>query len=78
MVVIRGFDFVPKQLTVRAGDTVVWRNQDIVPHTTTAKGGFDSKEIQPKNSWSYRATRKWRFPYICIYHPTMKGELTVD
>lgn len=77
-VAIRGFEFVPKQLKVRPGDTVVWTNEDIVPHTATAKGGFDSKEIASKKSWSYKATRKGKFPYICSYHPTMKGELTVE
>jgi len=77
-VTIRGFEFVPKQLKVRAGDTVVWTNEDIVPHTATAKGGFDSKEIASKKSWTYKATRKGEFPYICTYHPTMMGELTVE
>jgi plastocyanin len=77
-VAIRGFEFVPKQLTVRPGDTVVWTNEDIVPHTATAKGGFDSKEVASKKSWTYKATRKGKFPYICTYHPTMKGELIVQ
>lgn len=77
-VAIRGFEFVPKQLKVRVGDTVVWTNEDIVPHTATAKGGFDSKEIASKKSWGFKTARKGKFPYICTYHPTMKGELTVE
>ena len=76
-VLIKGFTFVPQQLEVRAGDRVIWKNDDIVPHTATAKNSFDSKELGPQQSWSYVANRKGTYPFMCIYHPTMKGELTV-
>ena len=58
-------------------DTVVWKNEDIVPHTATGKGVFDSQEIGSMKSWTYKTTRKGKFPYICTYHPTMSAELTV-
>ena len=32
---IRGFAFEPATLVVVQGDTVVWSNHDIVPHTAT-------------------------------------------
>ena len=44
-VLIKGFKFVPEQLEVEAGDTVIWKNEDIVPHTATAKKIFDSKKM---------------------------------
>ena len=75
---IKGFEFAPKQLKVRTGDTVIWTNEDIVPHTATAKNGFDSKEIASKKSWTYKVTRKGKFLYTCTYHPTMRGELIVE
>jgi plastocyanin len=77
-VTIRGFEFVPKELTVHLGDTIVWTNEDIVPHTATSKGAFDSNEIAPEKSWTYKSIRKGRFSYICAYHPTMSGALTVE
>jgi len=43
-VVIRGFKFDPETVTVNQGDTVEWKNEDIVPHTATedvAKPAFD-------------------------------------
>ena len=76
-VLIQGFKFVPERIEVAVGDTVVWENKDIVPHTATAKKGFDSKEIVTGQSWSYVAKRQGRYEYICTYHPTMKGELVV-
>ena len=42
-VTIEGTSFQPGQLTVAAGDTVVWINKDPFPHTATSKAGaFDS------------------------------------
>ena len=45
-VTIEGMRFQPEMLTVERGDTIVWVNKDIVPHTATStSGGFDSKDI---------------------------------
>jgi len=77
-VFIRGFQFVPQRLEVEAGDTVIWQNEDIVPHTATAKKVFDSKKLDQGQSWSYVATKKGSHPYICFFHPTMAGELVIN
>ena len=74
---IERFAFVPQHLEVAAGDTVIWKNEDIVPHTATAMKGFDSGKIGPHQSWSYVANREGLYRFICTYHPTMKGELVV-
>ncbi|AGW95382.1 hypothetical protein N234_35555 [Ralstonia pickettii DTP0602] len=71
--------FDPQELTVKAGDTVVWINKDPFPHTVTAQAGdFDSKTIATGKSWKYRATKAGVFPYVCTLHPTMKGTLRVE
>jgi plastocyanin len=63
---------------VRAGDTVVWTNEDVVPHTATAKGkGLDSGSIGAKQSWRYTASEKGTYAYDCTFHPNMKGTLVV-
>ena len=77
-VTIEGMRFLPEVLTVSSGDTIVWVNKDLVPHTATSKdGGFDSKTIQAGESWKYTAATKGDFAYICTFHPTMKGTLRV-
>jgi plastocyanin len=77
-VTIEGMRFQPEVLTVAPGDTVVWVNKDLVPHTATSKaGGFDSKDIQAEKSWTYTIQATGEFPYICTFHPTMKGVLRV-
>jgi plastocyanin len=76
-VTIDGARFTPAELTVRAGDTVVWVNKDILAHTATAKDGrFDSKVIEPGKSWRIVVKRKGDVPYTCVFHP-MNGTLTV-
>ena len=77
-VTIEGMRFQPEVLTVSPGDTVVWVNKDLVPHTATSKeGGFDSKDIQADKSWRYTIQTTGEFAYICTFHPTMKAMLRV-
>ena len=76
-VLIKDFQFVPERLEVEPGDTVIWKNQDIVPHTATAQNLFNSKQIAAGGSWSYTVKKKGNTPYICTFHPTMRAELVV-
>lgn len=76
-VAIKGFQFVPAKLEVAAGDTVIWKNEDIVPHTVTLKRSFDSKEIAVGKSWTYLAKEAGTYSYLCTYHPTMVAQLIV-
>lgn len=76
-VVIEGLKFVPEALTVRSGDKVVWLNKDPYPHTATAKGVFDSRSIAEGRSWKYTAGKPGEYPYVCTFHPNMKGVLRV-
>jgi plastocyanin len=70
--------FQPESLTVARGDTVVWVNQDLVPHTATSTaGGFDSKLIQAEKSWKFTVRKQGDFPYVCTFHPTMTATLRV-
>ncbi len=73
---IKNYEFSPATLTVNVGDTVVWRNGDVTPHTATGKG-INSGSIAAGGSWSFTAKKKGSFAYICTFHPTMKGKLIV-
>ncbi|QQJ99253.1 cupredoxin domain-containing protein [Burkholderia ambifaria] len=76
-ITIEGMRFNPASVTVARGDTIVWVNKDLVAHTATAAGLFDSHEIRPDASWTYVANTPGRHAYICTFHPTMKATLTV-
>ena len=66
--------FTPAEVTAAPGDTIVWANHDIVPHTATADGRqFDSGSVPPGAEWSLVVRERGRVSYTCIFHPTMKG-----
>lgn len=78
MVTIEAMRFSPPALEVRAGDTVVWKNNDPFPHTVTASdGSFDSGSIDSGSAWQYTAKAAGTHPYVCTLHPTMKAVLIV-
>lgn len=78
VVTIEGMRFQPAEVTVRPGDKVVWRNKDMVPHTATAAGRFDSREIGAGRSWTWTARGRGRHGYVCTYHPGMTGAVVVQ
>lgn len=75
---IHGMQFVPASLHVHRGDLVVFTNKDLVPHTATSPGFFDSGPLAPGQSWSYGVTEVLDYHYVCTMHPTMHGELVSD
>jgi plastocyanin len=76
---IRGMEFQPPVLTVAVGDTVVWINRDIVPHTATAAGRlrWDTGMLAQHATGAYVAGRPGTATYICTLHPTMRGTLII-
>lgn len=78
VVEIAGFAFRPARLSVAPGDTVVWVNRDIVPHTATDSAGtWDSGALGPGATWSLVPSAEGELAYLCALHPSMKGRLIV-
>jgi plastocyanin len=68
----------PRLVDVHLGDTIAWTNDDVVPHTATARDrSFDSGSVDVGSSWRWTAEKKGSFPYVCTFHPTMEGVITV-
>jgi plastocyanin len=77
-VAIEDMQFRPAQVSVHAGDRIVFSNKDLFPHNVTADAkSFDSLDIAANAAWTYRATKPGTYPYHCAYHPTMQGEIIV-
>lgn len=75
---IEAMRFMPATLTVKRGDRVTWVNKDPFPHTATASAqAFDSGSIAPGGSWTYVAAETGTQAYVCAFHPTMKGEVSI-
>jgi plastocyanin len=75
---MRDNDFAPRDLTVPAGTTVVFRNDGALPHTATATdGSFDSGIVPAGGTWSTTLDTPGSYSYDCIIHPGMSGTITV-
>jgi plastocyanin len=76
---IENFAFNPDTVTITAGTTVTWTNNDTVAHTVTSTdGAFDSGNIAPGESFTFTFSDAGTFDYICSYHPNMQGTVTVQ
>jgi len=71
--------FSPDPGTVKAGQTVAWKNNDAITHTATAdSGAFDTGAIPPgATSNPVTMSAGGSVGYHCSIHPTMTGTLTV-
>ncbi len=75
---IKNFAFDPATLTVAAGTTVRFVNDDSEAHTVTARdGSFNSDGLDTNDSWSFRFSKPGDYAYFCQLHPYMKGTVTV-
>lgn len=74
IVEIQAFSFVPQRTVVSPGDTIVWINRDIVPHTVTAEEGtWPPRRLEEGQSWEVVIEDGGTYPYFCEFHPHMKG-----
>ena len=78
-VIIDATSYRPARLAVHRGDTVVWVNKDLIPHTATATSkAFDSKVLAAGASWRLTVTSAGTTDYRCLFHPTMAGRIEAD
>lgn len=70
--------FVPREVQIRTGDTVVWPNEGSLPHTVTADDGSFDGEVAPGSTWERRFEVVGRFAFHCTPHPWMKGTVVVS
>jgi 3',5'-cyclic-AMP phosphodiesterase len=76
---IDNFSFAPKQLTVKAGTTVVWTNKDDIPHTVTSDSNVFSSQLMDTNAkFQFTFAKPGNFPYFCKVHPMMTGVVAVQ
>jgi len=79
VVEIERFVFRPDTLRVSVGDTVVWLNRDVVPHTATDSAkAWDSGILGKDATWRMVPTEPGAHRYVCALHPTMKAVLIVE
>ncbi len=77
-VMIQGMAFTPAAITIKAGQTVTWVNQDTLAHTVTGdQGGWDSGSLAPGASYQQTFPKAGQYAYHCSIHPFMVGQVIV-
>jgi len=80
----KDFAYKPLELTVAAGTTVTFVNDDDTAHTATAvtmgddkKPLFDSGNMDKGQKWSFTFKKPGTYQYLCMYHAFMKAKIVV-
>ncbi len=75
---IRNLQFSPSDLVVAPGETVIWINHDLVPHTITADDkSWSSDRLDSDDRWELVVHEGTRETYFCRYHPSMEARFHV-
>jgi plastocyanin len=68
--------FTPASIEVAVGDTVTFENEGQIAHTVTGDD-FDSGSLAPGGAFTFKASEKGSFGYVCTFHPGMQGTIEV-
>ena len=74
--------YIPSSVTVPAGATVTWSNDDTAAHTVTSTPEspmeFNSNLFMPGATFGVEFEDPGEYPYLCIVHPWMTGTVIVE
>src|ERR687892_592655 len=77
---MEGIAFQPAEVTVSAGDTVTWTNNDSVGHDVTADAfsSGDPGAMAGGDTFEHTFEEAGTFDYVCTVHPGMEGSVVVE
>ena len=76
-VLIKGYKFLPQDISVKVGTTVTWVNEDSVVHTVEGSG-MDSGNMSKGDEFTFTFDKVGVYDYICGPHPYMTGSVIVE
>ena len=74
---MRAISFTPAEVVVAVGDTVEWRNADIVRHNAVRVDLFETGDLKPGEHGSWVPRDTGTFTYRCTIHARMRGKIVV-
>jgi plastocyanin len=78
-VVMKNTAFDPATVTIKAGESVTWTNQDPMNHTVVADNGeFKSGDLATGATFSFTFDKAGIYAYHCSIHPSMTGTVVVQ
>ena len=79
VVKIDNFSFMPHDITVATGATVIWVNNDDIPHTVVSTTDlFKSKALDTDDKFSFKFDKPGTYEYFCSIHPKMTAKVIVQ
>jgi len=76
--------FIPSTVSISAGETVTFVNNDSAAHTSTAgtpadgpSGAWNSSLVMSGSAYITPALDAGQYPYFCMVHPWMTGLVNV-
>jgi plastocyanin len=76
-VTISDMDFGTVPDDAKVGDNIIWVNRDSVPHSVTARDHSFDIRLNPGQQAKMRLGSAGRIAFYCLFHPSMRGSLTV-
>lgn len=74
---ITDFQYDPADLAVKVGQTVTVTNNDVTPHTVTAKDGSFNADVPAGGTATLTVPAAGSFPYGCTYHTDGHNEAKI-
>lgn len=65
--------FTPAEITIHAGDSIEWMNDDFIDHTATATDNAWDVVLEVAKSGRREFTHPGTATYFCRVHPDMTG-----
>ena len=78
-VTVQRFTFSPASITVKAGSSVTWTNNDEVSHSIKSPdGAFTEQALPSGGTATVSFANPGTFAYVCGIHPFMSGTVVVQ
>jgi plastocyanin len=76
-VVIEKMKFGPIPAVLHKGDSIIWVNRDFLRHSATAANHSFDADLPPGTKVRTVFKSGGTIPFVCRYHPGMRGVLQV-
>jgi plastocyanin len=71
------YTVVPVPANLHKGDTIIWANRDFIQHSATAADHSFDVNLPAGKAGKTVLTKSGSIPFVCRYHPGMRGVLLV-
>lgn len=75
-VTISNFQFTPKVMTIKAGETVTWTDKEGTHTVTADDNSWESPTLNAGKTFSHQFPKPGTYPYHCSFHGSPGGDMS--